>query len=283
MKISSVGVVGSGTMGAGIAQRCAMYHYPVVLVDKRPDQLESAKAGMERSLDKFIEKEHLTAEAKDAALGRIEFSLDLERVGDCDLVVEAVPENAELKKQVFAELDNICREDTILASNTSSIPLTPLAEATRRPTQVLGIHFMNPVPLMKLVEMIRARQTSESVFQVCKTFVVSLDHEVVQSKDSPGFIINRVLMPMINEAVETYAAGVASAEDIDRAMVLGTNQPMGPLALADYIGLDTVLSILQTLRDGFGNDRYRPSPLLEDYVRQNRLGRKTGKGFYDYK
>ncbi|MFQ5674171.1 MAG: 3-hydroxyacyl-CoA dehydrogenase family protein [Nitrospinales bacterium] len=283
MKIATAGVVGSGTMGAGIAQRCAMYHYPVVLVDSQPGQLESARAAMERSLGKFVEKGRLTPESKRAVLERIEFCLELERVAECDLVVEAVPENAELKKQVFRKLDGLCRQDTILASNTSSIPLTPLAEATRRPERVLGIHFMNPVPLMKLVEMIPARQTAEEVFRVCEKFVVSLDCEVVRSRDAPGFIVNRVLMPMINEAVEAYAAGVASVKDIDRAMMLGTNQPMGPLALADVIGLDVVLSILQTLHAGLDGDRYRPSPLLEDYVRQNRLGRKTGKGFYDYR
>jgi len=283
MKIAAAGVVGAGTMGAGIAQRCAMYRYPVVLLDSQAGQLESARAGMERSLDKFVEKGRLTPESKRAALDRVEFCLDLERVAECDLVIEAVPENAELKKQLFRQLDGLCRQDAILASNTSSIPLTPLAEATRRPQRVLGIHFMNPVPLMKLVEMIPARQTSEDVFQACEKFVVSLDCEVVRSKDTPGFIVNRVLMPMINEAVEAYAAGVASVEDIDRAMMLGTNQPMGPLALADVIGLDVVLSILQTLHAGLDGDRCRPCPLLEDYVRQNRLGRKTGKGFYDYR
>lgn len=282
MKITSVGVVGAGVMGAGIAQRCAMYGYPVILVDNQPSQLESAKSRIERSLKKFVRKGRMSEEEERAALRNIDLCLQLERVGDCSLVVEAAPENSDLKKKIFKELDRICRSETLLASNTSSIPLTPLAATTRRPEQVLGIHFMNPVPIMKLVEMIRADQTSGAAFQACKDFALSLDCEVVESKDSPGFIINRILIPMINEAISVLEAGVASAEDIDRGMVLGTNQPMGPLALADHIGLDVVLSILQTLLREFGDGKYRPRPLLEDHVRQNRLGRKTGQGFYDY-
>ncbi|MFQ5715559.1 MAG: 3-hydroxyacyl-CoA dehydrogenase family protein [Nitrospinales bacterium] len=281
--MTSVGVVGAGVMGAGIAQRCAMYGYPVILVDNQPGQLESAKSRIEQSLKKFVRKGRLSGEEERAALRNIERCLQLERVGDCSLVVEAAPENPDLKKKIFKELDRICHSETLLASNTSSIPLTPLAETTRRPEQVLGIHFMNPVPIMKLVEMIRAKQTSDAAFQACKDFALSLDCEVVESKDSPGFIINRILIPMINEAISVLEAGVASAEDIDRGMVLGTNQPMGPLALADHIGLDVVLSILQTLFREFGDGKYRPSPLLEDHVRQNRLGRKTGQGFYDYR
>ena len=282
MKIVKVGVVGAGVMGAGIAQRCATFQYNVVLTDNLPAQLESAKNRIRASLDKAVGKDQISNYQKIEIYENIEFVTGLDSVRDCELVIEAVPEKAGLKQQVFRDLDRICPANTILASNTSSIPLARLAEATQRPDKVLGIHFMNPVPLMKLVEMIRTPHTSTATFDKCKKFVTAMGCEIVESKDTPGFIINRVLMPMINEAVYALQEGVASAEDIDKGMILGTNHPKGPLALADYIGLDTVLFILQTIHRELGNDRFKPCPLLEEYVRQNRLGRKTGRGFFTY-
>ena len=212
----------------------------------------------------------------------VEFCESLSRLADCCLVIEAVTENREMKEKLFSELDRVCKPATILASNTSSIPLKLLASATRRPDRVVGLHFMNPAPLIPLVELIRAEGTSDDTMRVCREWLRTLESEVVESSDSPGFIINRILIPMVNEAICVLEAGVASAQDIDKAMVMGTRQPMGPLALADLIGLDTVLFILQTLHRELKDDRYRPCSLLEEYVRQNRLGRKTGRGFYGY-
>jgi 3-hydroxybutyryl-CoA dehydrogenase len=282
MRIAKVGVVGAGVMGAGIAQRCATFQYNVVLTDVSPAQLDSAKKRIHASLNKAGEKGQIGNYQKIEIYENIEFARGLDSVRECELVVEAVPEKAEVKQQVFRDLDRICAANAILASNTSSIPLSRLAEATQRPDKVLGIHFMNPVPLMRLVEMILAPRTSPATLDTCRKFVTDLGCEIVESRDAPGFIINRVLMPMINEAIHALREGVASAEDIDKGMTLGTNHPKGPLALADYIGLDTVLFILQSIHRELGSDRFKPCPLLEEYVRQNRLGRKTGRGFFTY-
>lgn len=278
----TVGVVGAGIMGAGIAQRCATYSYPVILVDSQPAQLQTAKARIGDSLDKLIKKGLVPENKKISILQNMEFCETLDRLADCDLVIEAVTESRELKEKMFAELDGLCKPAAILASNTSSIPLKLLADATLRPDKVLGLHFMNPAPLIPLVELIRAERTSDATMTACKEWLATLETEVVESKDSPGFIINRILIPMINEAVRVLEAGVASVQDIDKAMVVGTRQPMGPLALADLIGLDTVQFILRTLHGELKDERYRPCSLLEEYVRQNRLGRKTGRGFHDY-
>ena len=280
--MNTVGVVGAGIMGAGIAQRCATYLYPVILADSQPAQLQIAKTRIEESLDKLIKKGVVPGHKKISILKNVEFCESLSRLADCCLVIEAVTENREMKEKLFSELDRVCKPATILASNTSSIPLKLLASATRRPDRVVGLHFMNPAPLIPLVELIRAEGTSDDTMRVCREWLRTLESEVVESRDSPGFIINRILIPMVNEAICVLEAGVASAQDIDKAMVMGTRQPMGPLALADLIGLDTVLFILQTLHRELKDDRYRPCSLLEEYVRQNRLGRKTGRGFYGY-
>lgn len=282
MEIIKVGVVGAGTMGAGIAQRCAMHGYMVVLVDRVPEILDAAETRIQKSLDKFIDKGTFSPEDKLDALAKIHRTTELKKVSDCDLVIEAVPEKLDMKKEIFSELDWMCPPETILASNTSSFSITRLAAATRHPERVLGIHFMNPAPVVDFVELVRGKETSDATAEGGKYFARSLACEVVESGDSPGFIINRVLMPMINEAVHTLESGVASAEEIDRAMVQGTHQPVGPLALADRIGLDVVLSILNTLYKELANERFRPCDLLGDYVRQGRLGRKTGRGFYVY-
>jgi 3-hydroxybutyryl-CoA dehydrogenase len=282
MEIIKVGVVGAGTMGAGIAQRCAMHGYMVVLVDTNPSILDVAEARIQTSLDKFVEKENLSQEDKLDALAKIHRSTELKKVSDCDLVIEAIPERLDMKKEIFSELDWMCPPETILASNTSSFSITRLASSTRHPERVLGIHFMNPAPVVGLVELVRGKETSDATAERGKQFARSLACEVVESGDSPGFIINRVLMPMINEAIYAFEAGVGSAEEIDRAMVQGTHQPVGPLALADRIGLDVVLSILNTLHKELASERFRPSDLLAEYVRQGHLGRKSSRGFYEY-
>ncbi|MDH5762896.1 MAG: 3-hydroxyacyl-CoA dehydrogenase NAD-binding domain-containing protein [Nitrospinota bacterium] len=282
MEIIKVGIVGAGTMGAGIAQRCAMHGYMVVLVDTNPETLDAAEAHIQKSLDRFIEKGTLSPEGRLDALAKIHRSTELKQISDCDLVIEAVPEKLEVKREIFSELDWMCPPETILASNTSSFSITRLALSTRHPERVLGLHFMNPAPLIDFVELVRGKETSEEVAEKGKQFARSLACEVIESKDAPGFIINRVLMPMVNEAIYALEAGVASVEDIDRAMVQGTHQPVGPLALADRIGLDVVLSILNTLHQELADERFRPCALLAEYVHQGRLGRKSGKGFYDY-
>lgn len=280
--MKKIGVVGAGIMGSGIAQRCATYSSQVVLVDSQPEQLRAAEKRIGESLDKLVKKGAVSENQKALVLGNIQLREKLDDLADCDLVIEAVTENRALKESVFAELDRLCKPECILASNTSSIPLKLLAGVTGRPDKVLGLHFMNPVPVIPLVELIRAERTSDASVFVCREWLTTLQSEVVESCDSPGFIINRILIPMINEAVGVLADGVANVQDIDKAMVVGTRQPMGPLALADLIGLDTVLFILQTLHAELKDERYRPCPLLEEYVRDNRLGRKTGRGFHDY-
>ncbi len=277
-----VGVVGAGIMGAGIAQRAATFGFYVTLVDKNDAYLHAAEKRMVKSLDKMVESGIILEDVEYDVMALVEMKTDIKAVSSSDLVIEAVNENLELKQKIFMELEQICSSDAILATNTSSIPIVSLANVTRSPHRVIGLHFMNPVPIIPLVEVIRTDQTSDTTFQTCVDFLGEMECETVQSKDSPGFIINRILIPMINEAVTVLESGVASAEDIDRAMVLGTKQPMGPLALADLIGLDTVAHILETLYVELKDERFRPSPLLLDYVSKNRLGRKISRGFFDY-
>jgi len=280
--ISHVGVVGAGTMGHGIAQVAAQAGYKVTLVDVSAPALEKGIGAIEKSLDKLVSKERISADDRDAARGRLGTAGELAALADADLVVEAVVERLDVKQQVFGELDSICPPETILSSNTSSISITKLGAATGRADRVIGMHFMNPVPLMKLVELIRGLATSQATFDAVEAAARAMGKTPVEVHDAPGFVSNRVLMPMINEAVFCLYEGVGEAEAIDEVMKLGMNHPMGPLALADLIGLDVCLDILGVLQDGFGDPKYRPCPLLVKMVDAGYLGRKSGRGFYDY-
>ena len=282
MQINRIGVVGAGTMGSGIAQVFAQTGFDVRLIDAAGGALERARAIIEKSLAKFVEKGRLTPLDRDATLGRLNTATNLDTLGEVDYVIEAVFEDLQTKQGIFARLDQLTRPEVVLASNTSSISITLLGAATTRPGKVLGMHFMNPVPLMTLVELIRGQATSPDSMMVATELCMRLGKTAVEAADYPGFIANRVLMPMINEAIYAVMEGVGTPESIDTVMKLGMNHPMGPLTLADFIGLDVCLAIMEVLHDGLGDPKYRPCPLLRRMVAAGHLGRKTNQGFYKY-
>ena len=280
--IKQVGVLGAGQMGNGIAHVFAQFGHNVVLYDIAAPQVEKALASIKQNLERQAKKGTIPESLIGETMGRIRPSLAMGDLAGCDFCVEAVTEHEPLKLEIFRKLDKTVKAGAYLASNTSSIPITKIASVTRRPDRVIGMHFMNPVPVMKLVEVIRGHATSDETFSVTAALVARLDKEMAVSQDYPGFIVNRILMPMINEAVFALYEGIATAEDIDKGMKLGTNQPMGPLTLADFIGLDTCLAIMNVLYDGFKDPKYRPCPLLVKMVNAGYLGRKSGRGFYIY-
>jgi 3-hydroxybutyryl-CoA dehydrogenase len=282
MKIEKVMVVGAGQMGSGIAQVCAQGGYQVYFNDLKTEFVERGLGVIQKNLSRQVDKGLISEEEKQVVLKRITASTDLNDVAGMDLVIEAATENMEIKAKIFAQLDQIAPPETILASNTSSLPITEIAAVTNRPEKVIGMHFMNPVPVMKLVEIIRGLATADEVYLAIEDMTRTLSKVPVEVNDFPGFVANRILMPMINEAIYTLYEGVASIEDIDQVMKLGMNHPMGPLTLADFIGLDTCLYIMETLHEGFGDTKYRPCPLLRKYVKAGWLGRKSGRGFYQY-
>lgn len=283
MTVKEVMVIGAGQMGAGIALVFARSGYQVKMYDTNIEALKRGKQYIEKIFDKDIAKGKMEADTKKEALNRLQLVVDLDADPiTADFIIEAVVEKVEVKKEVFQRLDELAPKHTIFATNTSSLPITEIASVTNRAEQFIGMHFMNPVPVMKLVEIIRGLETSEATYQTVKELSEALDKQDVEVKDFPGFVSNRILMPMINEAVYTIFEGIASIEDVDQVMKLGMNHPMGPLQLADFIGLDTCLSIMEILHEGFGDSKYRPCPLLRQYVQAGRLGKKAGRGFYTY-
>ena len=283
MEIKKLCVLGAGIMGAGIAQIAAEAGYTVAMRDIEDRFVEKGLATIKGNLDRAVSKGKIDAAAASAVLGRVHGTTDLKAAaGDADFVIEAVLEVMNIKKQVLKELDALCKPETVIASNTSGLSITEMASVTTRPDRIIGMHFFNPVPVMKLVELIRGFVTSDATFATTKALTEKIGKTPIEIKEAPGFAVNRILCPMINEAVFVYAEGIASAEDIDRGMVLGANHPIGPLALADMVGLDTLLLVLEGLHQELGEDKYRPAPLLRKMVRAGYLGRKSGKGFYDY-
>jgi len=283
MTVQNVGIVGAGQMGNGIAHVCALAGIPVVLNDVAPARLKEALATINGNMARQVSRKRITEEDKTAALKRISTADNYDGLADCDLVIEAATEKEEVKRKIFSELCPSLRPETIVASNTSSISITRLAAVTDRPEKFIGIHFMNPVPLMELVELIRGIATADATFEAAKGFVAKLGKTIAVAEDFPAFIVNRILLPMINEAIYTLYEGVGNVEAIDTAMRLGAHHPMGPLELADFIGLDTCLSVMQVLHEGLADSKYRPCPLLVKYVEAGWLGRKAQRGFYDYR
>jgi 3-hydroxybutyryl-CoA dehydrogenase len=281
--IRTIGVIGAGQMGNGIAHVCALAGFDVILNDVSADRLAAGMKTIERNMDRQVHRQMITAEARDAAMRRLSSATNLTGFGDVDFAIEAATEKEAVKRAIFDELCKSVRKDAILATNTSSISITRLGAATDRPERFIGLHFMNPVPLMKLVEVIRGLATDQKTYDAAVHIVERLGKHVTNAEDFPAFIVNRVLMPMINEAVYTLYEGVGTVESIDTAMKLGANHPMGPLELADFIGLDTCLSIMQVLHDGLADTKYRPCPLLVKYVEAGWVGKKAGRGFYDYR